>query len=161
DRIKVAAPGASSIVVDGNGGRDSIRVNGRDAETVEVNGGRGSDVIFVDARGTTSAQIRGGHGHDFIRAKVSRDTMTDIDGGRGRDRVIVEGQRPPHRHVPSHRLGIRPQRSSLPNLFRQRRDAASEAETPTNLTDQVALDQVFSQVGRRRRDVLSTGRRRR
>lgn len=167
DRIRVAAVGASSIVVDGNGGRDSIRVNGRNAETIEVNGGRGSDVIFVNARGATSAQIHGDHGHDFLRVKVSRDTATDIEGGRGRDRLIVEGQRPPRRHVPSHRptgprFGARPQRNSEASLFRQRRPEIKEAAVKRpDLIDQVTLDQVFSQIGRRRRDILTSGGRRR
>ncbi len=156
DSLRVVAPEASSVVVEGESGRDSITVSARSADAVEVDGGPGSDIIFVDARGATRAVVHGGNGRDSLHVRVSADTLADIDGGRGRDSVRVEGQRPERAGRRTRGHGKVPPTAD-PDRRTPRSQQVARVQTPTisgNRDLRVAMDEVFSQVGRSGRDVL-------
>ena len=160
DRIAVLAPGASSLTVDAGHGRDFVRVDGRNASVVAVSGSHGADSLFVDARRADAVSVDGGAGRDRIRLRTTPETEVNVDGGPGRDDVVVNGRRLESARPPGRdRIG-EPSGRSRSRLTRIRparvvNDTADSTET----NDQQALEQVFSQIGRRRDDVLSPRRR--
>lgn len=116
-RLRERLSGVKSIVVDGGGGNDDIKVimnRKRFADTqaidgITVNGGDGDDEIEVrvDHFRTTSEggpvdhiSVDGGNGNDEIRVKLYHITTTtdawsamsevDVTGGAGADEIIVD-----------------------------------------------------------------------
>ena len=76
-----------SILIQGNGGDDTIVIEGVSVPTSVV-GGAGND--FLQLRENATASVSGGDGNDTVTADTANEIVA-FDGGIGQDSIIVGG----------------------------------------------------------------------